>query len=113
MSLSRVKTEVTVTLDGRALGMPAVREDLRTAEPLAWETPADGRRQTSRTTIHAAGRDWEALLYEDRWTDEGIRYVRRTWVGNDAPTFGIIRTELTGDGTLEARMELVEMGVGK
>jgi len=110
VSLSRVKTEVTVTQDGRPLGMPAVREDLRAADPLAWETPADGRRQTSRVTIHTAGRDWDAILYEDQWTDEGIRYVRRTWIGKDAPIFGIIRMELIGDKTLEAKMELVETG---
>jgi hypothetical protein len=113
VGLSRVKTEVTVTFDGRPLGMPAIREDLRTAEPLAWETPADGRRQTSRTTIRAAGRVWDAILYEDQWTDEGIRYVRRTWVGGEAPIFGVIRMELMGDETVEARMELVEMGVGR
>jgi hypothetical protein len=108
--MTRVKTEVRVTLDGRLLGMPAEREDLRTSDPLAWKPPADGRRQISRTTNRSAGRDWDAILYEDRWTDEGVSYVRRTWVSAAAPVFGIIRMELTGDGTIQARLELTEAG---
>jgi len=110
VGMTRVKTEVRATLDERLLGMPAEREDLRTADPLAWETPADGRRQTSRTTIRAAGRDWDAVLYEDQWTDEGVKYVRRTWASPAAPIFGIIRMELTGDNAVEARLELTEAG---
>ncbi len=110
VGMTRVKTEVRATLDGRLLGMPAEREDLRTADPLAWETPAEGRRQTSRTTIRAAGRDWDAVLYEDQWTDEEVKYVRRTWVSPTAPVFGIIRMELIGDDAVEARLELTEAG---
>lgn len=108
VGLSRVETEVSATLDGRPLGMPAVREDLRTADPLAWETPAGGQRRTTRTRIRAAGRDWDAVLYEDQWTDEGIAYVRKTWVSAQAPVFGIVLMELTGDKMLEVRLELIE-----
>ncbi|MGQ9649557.1 MAG: hypothetical protein ACUVXJ_05575 [Phycisphaerae bacterium] len=110
VGITRVKTEVRVTLDGRLLGMPAEREDWRTADPLAWDPPTDGHRQTSRTTIRAAERDWDAVLYEDRWTEEGVKYVRRTWVSAAVPVFGIVRMELTGDGTVEARLELTEAG---
>lgn len=110
VTITRVKTEVRVTLDGRPLGMPAEREDLRTADPLAWDPPSDGHRQTSRTTIQAGGRDWDAVLYEDRWTEEGVKYIRRTWVSAAVPVFGIVRMELTGDDTLEARLELTEAG---
>lgn len=107
---SRVKTLVSVSMDGRPLGMPANREDLRDTDPLKWERPAGARRQLSRTTITAAGRDWNAILYDDRWTDEGVAYIRKTWVSIDAPVFGIIRMELVGDNSVEARLELVEGG---
>ena len=53
------------------------------------------------------------MLYEDRWTDEQIHYVRRTWVSRDAPVFGVIRMELHGDGVLEARLKLIAMGTNR
>ena len=110
VGLSRVKTLVSVTMDGRPIGMPANREDLRDADPLKWERRAGATRQISRTTITAAGRNWNATLYDDRWTDEGVGYVRKTWVSDAAPVFGIIRMELIGDNSVEARLELVEAG---
>lgn len=113
VGLSRVKTEIAVTFKGRMLGMPAVREDLRETDPMTWKPPAGASRQTRRTTIDAAGREWNAILYEDQWIDEDIAYVRRTWVSSAAPVMGIVRMELTGDGQLEARLELIEAGEGK
>ncbi len=110
VGLSRVKTLVSVTMDGRPMGMPANREDRRDSDPLTWQRPAGATRQLSRTTITAAGRDWDATLYDDRWTDEGVSYIRKTWVSDTAPVFGIIRMELTGDNSVEARLELVEAG---
>jgi hypothetical protein len=67
-------------------------------------------RQVSPARIGAAGRNWSALLYEDRWTDEEVQYVRRTWVSTEAPLFGILRMQLRGDGELEARLELKAFG---
>ena len=54
----------------------------------------------------------DAICYEDRWVDEDIAYVRRTWVNPQVPVFGTIRMELYGDGVLEARLELVDAGKG-
>jgi hypothetical protein len=53
---------------------------------------------------------WDAWLYEDRWIDEGIHYVRRSWVSNDVPVLGLLKMELYGDETLEARLELTNYG---
>jgi hypothetical protein len=108
VGLTRVKIRVTASLDGRQLGMPAIREEPRDDDPLAWEIPAGASRQTTPVTIRTAGREWNATLYEDRWIDEGINYIRRTWVSPDAPIFGMIRMEMTGNGQVEARMELRE-----
>jgi hypothetical protein len=60
--------------------------------------------------IEAAGRRWAAIVYEDRWTDEEIAYVRRTWVSPEVPYLGVIRMELTGNGQVEARLVLREFG---
>ena len=57
-----------------------------------------------------AGRSWGAVLYEDRWTDEGVSYVRRTWVHPEVPVSGTLRLELYGDNVLEARLELAAFG---
>lgn len=105
---------VTVLRDGRPLGQPALRENLRDFDPLARQFGAGrAERRTSRTKIEAAGRTWDAQLYEDRWTDEDIAYLRRTWVSPDAPVYGLIRMELYGDGELEARLELKGFGSGR
>ena len=56
------------------------------------------------------GKIWDAWLYEDRWIDEGIHYVRRSWVSETAPVFGLLRMELHGDEALEAQMELTDFG---
>lgn len=108
---SGVATRVSVTEGGRAWGAPATREDDPDSDPITDEAQ---RRQASRTTaresLRVAGRTWDAILYEDRWEDEQIRYVRRTWVHPQVPCFGTLRMELRGDGDLEARLELVDYG---
>ena len=45
----------------------------------------------------------------DRWTDEGVSYIRRTWVSSSVPVFGTIRMELTGGEKMEAKLELVSL----
>jgi len=109
-----VRTRVTVEVGGERLGLPAIREDPPDFDPAA---PQRGLAhvvwRAGRTRITAAGRQWEATLYEDRWLDEDIRYVRRTWVSPQVPVFGFIRMELYGDDQLEARLELSAMGAAR
>jgi hypothetical protein len=112
----KIKTRITVFADGKRVGEPAVREDPPDFDPLRRDAECPGVSRTiAPRTIRTAGREWEALLHEDRWVDEDeVHYVRRTWVSAQAPVFGIVRMELygstepaeTGDGELEARLEL-------
>ena len=106
-----VKTQVIVHDHGKPLGLPATREDPRDLDPVARQANAAraDRRQTN-AIIEAAGRKFNATLYEDHWIEEEIRYVRRTWVHPQVPVFGMIRMELYGDGALEARLELLAAG---
>lgn len=106
-----VSTRVTVEAEGQVLGLPAMREDRRDADPLAG--PCAHRpcvRRAGPARVEAAGRQWEAILYEERWTDEDVDYVRRTWVSPAAPVFGLLRMELDGDGQREAELLLAACG---
>jgi len=106
-----IVTRVEVFQDGRPLGLPATRRDVCASDiipPPTNKAPVDRRVTASR--CRAARRDWSALCYEDRWMDEEIAYVRRTWVSDDAPVFGLVRMELHGDDALEARFELADWG---
>ncbi len=108
---AQVTTRVSL-LDpaGRPLGQPAMRYDRRDADLLARRAArTKATRAARRVQIEAAGRRWDAVLYEDRWIDEEVHYVRRSWVSERVPVFGLIRMELTGDGTMEARLELRDM----
>lgn len=106
-----VTTRVTVYDQGKPLGLPALREDPRDYDlPAVQPAVKPVERRTARETIDVAGRSWNATLYETRWTDEGVAYVRRLWVSEEAPVFGLVRMELTGDGTVEARLELTAFG---
>jgi hypothetical protein len=92
---------------GHPLGEPALRHNERDDDLLA--TQASGhaaQRQASRVSVDAAGKSWNALMFTDTWTDEGVHYVRRSWVSEDVPVFGLIRMELTGDNITEAKLEL-------
>lgn len=108
---SGVVIRITIRQAGRTWGEPALREDDPTWDPIGAEAQ---RRKATRSiageAVQAAGRKWEATVYEDRWVDEEIRYVRRTWVNPQVPYTGIIRMELHGDGKLEARLVLVDYG---
>lgn len=109
-----VETQVIVHDHGKPLGLPAIREDPRDLDPVA--PPAQAARADRRQTdaiIEAAGRKWNATLYEDHWIDEEIRYVRRTWVHPQVPVFGMIRMELYGDRVLEARLQLLAAGADR
>lgn len=106
-----VVTQVLVLQDGKPLGLPTEREDMRNWDPL--ESAARGVKATrslSRGQLETAGYSWDCLIYEDRWTEEGVAYVRRTWVHPEAPVLGMLRMELLGDNVLEARLELKAFG---
>ncbi|NLX14876.1 MAG: hypothetical protein GXY44_14670 [Phycisphaerales bacterium] len=104
--------EIEVYQAGKPLGLPARRMEKRDIDPMQREAArAQADRNVTSTVINAASRSWNALLYEDRWVDEDILYVRRTWVSLEAPILGILRMELEGDGQLEARLELIDWGM--
>lgn len=108
VSVALVVTRVVVSDAGKPLGQPATREDLRESDLLARQAElSKATRTAERTRITVGGREREAVLYEDRWVDEEVAYVRRTWVDAGVPVFGIVLMELHGDGQLEARMELL------
>lgn len=107
-----VHIEVSVTDQGKPLGQTATREEMRDLDPLvSLARPRRAQRSARPEPVQAGNSRWEdAMLYEDRWQDEGIRYLRKTWVSAKAPVFGTLRMELYGDDTLEARMELTAFG---
>jgi hypothetical protein len=108
-----VATRVTVYESGRPLGLPATREDMRAWDPLAaLARSTEAARTATRSEVEVAGRSWDAVLYEDRWTGEGVSCVRRTWVCPEAPVFGTLRIELYEDNVLETRLELSAFGFG-
>ncbi len=104
--------ETKVFQGGKLLGLPAQRMERRDVDPLHREAGrVKATRRMSTATIEAAGRSWQALLYEDHWVDEEVAYTRRTWVSPEAPVLGILRMELEGDGQEEAHMKLIDWGV--
>lgn len=108
---SGATVQVTVRERGQPLGQPALREEPPDFDPLIHQAGAKlAERRMTPAKIQTAGRVWDALLYEDRWIDEEIRYVRRTWVSREAPVYGMLRMELRGDEELEARLELKAFG---
>ena len=114
VTTSDVTTRVVVLDQGKPLGQPATRVDGRDTDLLAAEAGrVKAQRRASSETIQATGRTWEATCYQDRWIDEGVSYVRRTWVSPAVPVFGIIRMELHGADRLEARLELVDLRGGR
>ncbi len=108
---SAIRVRLTVTQDHKALGLPATREEDPGDDPFVLRGPqAGGQRTTRRQALQAAGRTWEATCHEDRWTEEGVAYVERTWISNQAPVYGLLKMIKTGDGTVEASMELRAFG---
>ena len=108
---SKITTQVRVYEQGYPLGQAALRVDARDGDPVADLAQRVGAQRTAReTSIHTAGRTLSAICYEDRWIDEEVPYVRRTWVSPKVPVFGTIRMELYGADLLEARLELVDFG---
>lgn len=108
---SKVTTQIQLYQWGHPLGQPATRVDVTDRDPLAERARrVQATRSARQITVEAAGRTWNATCYEDRWIDEEIPYVRRTWVSEKVPVLGTIRMELHGDGVLEANLELVAFG---
>jgi len=106
-----VTMRVTVFEGGKPLGLPVLREDFRSVDPVAVAVAAvKARRGWGQVAVELGGRTWDAVFYEDRWADEGVDYVRRTWVSSEAPVFGVLKMELYGDGQLESALELTAGG---
>lgn len=104
---------VTVAEAGKIIGQPFVRRESRLFDPIA---PAEERQerplQPRPVTLEAAGRKWASRLYTTRWTEEGVDYVRHTWVSDAVPVFGLVKMELRGDEKLEAKLALVGFECG-
>lgn len=114
VAASAVTTRVTVRQKGVAIGTPATREDDPQVDLLARQaTGHQATRSATKVALDVAGRQWEAILYEDRWTDEQVPYVRRTWVSDVVPFHGTIQMELSGGDQLEAKLTLVAWGQGE
>ncbi len=110
-SITAVSTRVTMRKNGRAWGEPAIREDALDVDCLAKQAKShETVRTAAPATIDAAGQRWKTILYEDRWTDEEIPYLRRTWVSTEVPFEGVVRMELYGANELEARLSLRATG---
>lgn len=109
VAVTRITTRVVVYAEGKPLGLPATRDDAPDHDPVARHARRAGARTSvRRETIECAGRTWDTLLYEDRWRDEDIDYVRRTWVCEDVPVFGIVRMDLLGNHELETQLTLID-----
>lgn len=108
---ARINTRVRITEAGHPVGEPANREDRPDYDPV---TDRDAYHQPEITceqeNVILAGRSWDSWCCESRWIDEDVHYVRRTWVNQEIPVFGILRMELRGDGQLEASLELTGFG---
>lgn len=103
-----VEVQIEAYRDGSAMGIPTRRTEPRDRDPLAARGALTNAQRSCRPdTITLAGKKWDALCYEDRWSDEGIAYHRRTWVSAEVPVYGIILIEKTGNGIPESRIELM------
>jgi hypothetical protein len=103
-----VLTRVTTHQEGRTWGKPATREDDLQFDPLQVQAERGKATRTCQpAVVEIADAKWECILYEDRWTDEDIPYVRRTWVSAAAPFLGTVRMELHGADRLEARLTMM------
>lgn len=112
LDVAAVQVLISVTQDGKPLGLPAIREENPAADPFVPKGPkAGGQRTTRRESVQVAGRAWQATCHEDRWTEEGVAYVEKTWISDQAPVYGLLKMIKTGDGTVEASMELRAFGV--
>jgi len=106
-----VRIQVLVTRYGEPVGLPAIRTESR---DFHWAL-ADARRVKAavsirREPLRLRGKDLVAQHVIARWHDEGVAYVRDTWISNEVPVFGLARMTLSADGRLVARMELLASG---
>lgn len=106
-----VTTRIRILHDGEPFGVPTTRRDARDFDPVARHAERkDAATSIQTTTIEAAGRNWPATLYEQRWTDEQVPYIRRIWVNPQVPFIGTLRMEQYGGKTLEALLTMESFG---
>ncbi len=103
--------EIRTLLEGKPVGLPAVRTLRQTADfalDLSQQDEAEVRAREE--TVDAAGRRWPCRRTDSRWSVDGRACERRVWMCGDAPVLGVVRVELLVDGKLTARMELTGFG---
>lgn len=103
--------EVLPILDGRPVGLPAVRTSPLSGD-YALDLAADEGAvvEFGSETIDAAGRSWTCRRTVARRQLGAATLERRTWMSADAPLEGLVRMELRADGRLTARLELIAFG---
>ncbi len=103
--------EVLPILDGRPVGLPAVRTSPLSGD-YALDLAADEGAvvEFGSETIDAAGRSWTCRRTVARRQLGTTTLERRTWMSADAPLEGLVRMELRADGRLTARLELIAFG---
>ena len=106
-----VGVEVRMWRQGLSIGQPAVRGERRDEDPFV--THAKRTRSAVAVTeadVEAAGATWPCRVITETWTDEDVAYVRRSWVCERAPDYGLVRMEQTADGEPVASLELIDWG---
>jgi hypothetical protein len=103
--------ELKMSWRGKPLGLPTIRPERADEDPIAAHARRVGAQVTvEEAVLEAAGRRWPCRLVTEDWLEEGVRYVRRTWICEAVPVYGIVRMEQTADGRPAASMDLLEYG---
>jgi hypothetical protein len=106
-----VAIEVRMFRAGQPLGLPAVRVERASFNPLRQhESRLTIAVTTEPATVEAAGYSWPCRLVTETWIDEEVPTVRKTWICEAAPVFGIVRSERYDEGKRVAFMELLDFG---
>lgn len=105
--------EVRSFLDGKPLGLPAVRSLKQDSDWALDFAASDGAKvKTAHDTIDVAGRRLNCRYTIATWKVGPTQCERRVWMHPDIPIYGVARMELRVDGKTTARMNLTRFGRG-
>jgi hypothetical protein len=110
-TLLLAEVEVRTVVQGRPVGLPAVRELRQTFDYGldAWGAEEKiGEPRVTYETVEAAGRRWRCRLTVMQWRSGGGTCERRVWMSDEAPVYGLVKSEVSVDGALRMRMTLKE-----
>ncbi|MBN1490038.1 MAG: hypothetical protein JXA69_08985 [Phycisphaerae bacterium] len=106
-----VHVETQMLVDGQPLGLPVVRAEPLSCDPIRIDAERVGADVAwENATVEAAGRTWPCRLATTTWTDEDVHYIRRTWYSDAAPMYGTVKMELLADGKSAASLVLIGYG---